>query len=263
MAPLPRWAGLRARAGDARQQRRLDRLARRHRLRHRAVRGRRPHPGPGHHVGAGAQRVLRGLLQRHPVAALPRPRRQAVLPPRVVGVLRDGQPAVRRRGREVRRQGRDRLGAGLPAPAGPGDAARAAPRPPDRLLPAHPVPAGRAVLAAAVAAADPRGPARGRPGRLPALRRGAELRPPRPPAGRPQDPPRRGLPPRRPRRPGARVPHLDRRGRLRGAGPLRAGRGRAPRRSGATSATRRSCSSASTGSTTPRASTPGCARSAS
>ena len=50
----------------------------------------------------------------------------------------------------------------------PGDAARAAARPADRLLPAHPVPAGRAVPAAAVAPPDPRGPARRRPGRLPA-----------------------------------------------------------------------------------------------
>ena len=171
LAPLPGRTRLGARAGDARQQRRLDRLAGRHRGRPRAVRGRRAHPGPGHHVRPGVHRVLRGLLQRHPVAALPRPRRQAVLPPRVVGLLRHRQPALRRRGREVRRRGRGRLGPGLPAPAGPGDAARAAPRPADRVLPAHPVPAGRAVLPAAVAPADPRGPARRGPGRLPALRR--------------------------------------------------------------------------------------------
>ena len=49
------------------------------------------------------------------------------------------------RGRRGRRRGRHRLGARLPAAAGAGDAARAAARPADRLLPAHPVPAGRAV----------------------------------------------------------------------------------------------------------------------
>ncbi len=44
----------------------------------------------------GDRGPLRGLLQRHPVAALPRPRGQAGVPPRVVGLLRRGQPAVRR-----------------------------------------------------------------------------------------------------------------------------------------------------------------------
>ena len=48
---------------------------------------------------------------------------------------------------EDRRRGRDGLDPGLPAPAGPGPAARAPPGPADRLLPAHPVPARRAVLA--------------------------------------------------------------------------------------------------------------------
>ena len=91
----------------------------------------------------------------------------------------------------------------------------------------------------------------------------AELRPPRPPAGRPQDPPRLGLPPGRPRRAGPRVPDLHRRRRLRGAGPLRAGH--RPRR-GDPARPRQpeeAVPRASTGSTTPRASTPGCARSAS
>ena len=58
----------------------------------------------------------------------------------------------------------------------------------------------RSSSAAAVASADPRGPARRRPGRVPARRRGAELRAPGAPAGRPQDPPRPGVPPRRPHR---------------------------------------------------------------
>ena len=89
----------------------------------------------------------------------------------MVGLLRHGQPAVRREGRRGRRQGRHRLGARLPAAAGAADAARPATRPADRLLPAHPVPAGRALPAAALAPAGPRGPPRGRPGRLPARRR--------------------------------------------------------------------------------------------
>ena len=212
---------------------------------------------------AGGRGVLRGLLQRHPVAAVPRPRGQAGVPPRVVGLLRHRQPALRRRRRQVRRRGRDRVGAGLPAPARARDAARAAPRPADRLLPAHPVPAGGAVQPAAVAAPDPGGTARCRPGRLPALRRGPELPAPGPPAGGAQDPPRRGLPARRPRGARARLPDLDRLRRVRGAGPLRGRREAGRRRSAATSATRRRSSSASTASTTPRASSPGCARSAS
>ncbi len=50
---------------------------------------------------AGDRGVLRGLLQRHAVAALPRRRRQAGVPPRVVGRLRHGQPALRREGRRA------------------------------------------------------------------------------------------------------------------------------------------------------------------
>ena len=72
---------------------------------------------------------------------------------------------------EVRSRGRDGLGARLPAAAGAGDAARAAPGPAHRLLPPHPVPAGRAVRPAAVARAAGRGAARRRPRRLPARRR--------------------------------------------------------------------------------------------
>ena len=132
------------------------------------------------------RRVLRGLLQRHAVAALPRRHRQADLPPRVVGPLRRRQPALRRGHLAGGRRGRDGVGAGLPAAAGPEDAADAAPRSDDRLLPAHPVPAGRAVHADAVAHRDHRRPARRRPGRLPPARRRAELPVPGPPAGRRQ-----------------------------------------------------------------------------
>ena len=170
---------------------------------------------------AGDRGVLRGLLQRHPVAALPRPGRQAGVPPRVVGRLRRGQPALRRGRGRGRREGRHGLGAGLPAAAGAADAARAAARPADRLLPAHPVPADRAVPAAAVAPPDPRGPARRRPDRLPAVRRRRQLRAPGPPAGRPQHAPRHRRPARRPHRAGRNVPHLDRHRGVRGARPLR------------------------------------------
>ena len=207
----------------------------------------------------GHRGPLRGVLQRHAVAALPRPGGQAGVPPRVVGLLRRGQPAVRRQGRRAGQRGRAGVGARLPDAAGAADAARAAAGPADRLLPAHPVPAGRAVPAAALAAPAARGAARRRPGRLPAARRRRQLRPAGPPAGRPQDPPRPRLPARRPDRARRGVPDLDRRRRLRGAGADRRGRPPAPRRSAARSATRARSSSAWTGSTTPRASTRGCA----
>ena len=80
------------------------------------------------------------------------------------------------------------LGPGLPAPAGAPDAARAATRPADRLLPAHPVPAHRALQPAAVAESDPAGPAGRRPGRIPAARRRTELRPAGPAAAAPGNP---------------------------------------------------------------------------
>ena len=55
---------------------------------------------------AGDRGLLRGVLQRHPLAALPRRRRQAGVPPGVVGRLRHGQPALRREGRRPRRRER-------------------------------------------------------------------------------------------------------------------------------------------------------------
>ncbi len=129
------------------------------------------------------RRVLRGVLQRHAVAAVSRRDRQADLPPRVVGPLRRRQPALRRGDVAGGRRGRHGVGAGLPAAAGSQDAADAAARPDDRVLPAHPVPAGRAVHAAAVAHRDHRRSAGRRPGRLPSARRRAELPVPVPAAG--------------------------------------------------------------------------------
>ena len=265
----PGWRALarrprdRRRAGDAGQRRHLGRLAGRHRVGAQALRPRWHAPGADELERRGDRGVLRRLLQRDDLADLPRPRGQAGVPPGVVGCLRLGQPPLRREGRRDRGQGRHGLGARLPAPAGPADAARAAARPPDRVLPAHPVPAGRAVPAAALATADPRGAARGRPGRLPDARRGRQLRAPGAAAGRPQDPPRPDLPARRPHGAGGGVPDLDRRGRFRGAGPVRAGRqARHGDPRGARQPRARS-SWASTGSTTPRASTRGCAPTAS
>ena len=223
LAAVPRRPGVRADAGDEGEPGRLAGLARRHRRGPRAVRGGRPPAGADRDEPGRGRELLRGLLQRHPLAAVPRPGREAVVPPRVVGRLRAGQPAVRRARRGGGREGRDGVGAGLPAPAGAADAARPAARPADRVLPAHPVPAGRAVPAAAVAPADPRGPARCRPGRLPAHRRCPELRPPGAPARWPQDAPRPGVPARRPGGDREGVPDLDRHRRLRGAGPLRRG----------------------------------------
>ena len=79
--------------------------------------------------------------------------------------------SLRRGGRRLRRQRRRRLGAGLPAPARTRDAARTAPRPADRLLPAHPVPAEPSCSGSCRGATpDPRGTARRRPRRLPAVR---------------------------------------------------------------------------------------------
>ena len=78
------------------------------------------------------------------------------------------------------------VGPGLPAAAGPEDAAHVAARPDHRFLSAHPVPAGGAVHADAVAHRDHRRPARRRPGRLPSGRRCAEFPVPVPAAGRRQ-----------------------------------------------------------------------------
>ena len=94
---------------------------------------------------------------------------------RVVGALRRRQPAFRRGHVARRGAGRDGVDPGLPVAAGAEDAADAAARPHHRILPAHPVPAGGAVHADAVADRDRRGLARRRPGRLPPSRRRAEL----------------------------------------------------------------------------------------
>ena len=139
----------------------------------------------------------------------------------------------------------------------------AATGPADRLLPAHSVPADRTLHAAAVAQSDPRGPARRRPGRVPAARRRPELRPAGPPAARLARPGGTDPTPDGRERARRRVPDLDRRAELHAAGQTDRRSGARPSRSGTISATRRCCSWASTGWTTPRASRSGSARTAS
>ena len=95
----------------------------------------------------------------------------------------------------------------------------AAPRPADRVLPAHPFPADRALPAAALAQPDPGGHARRRPGRIPAGRRGPELRPAGSTATPAGDASRPGTDHRRPHGGGPGLPDRHRR-----QGPARSGR---------------------------------------
>ena len=225
-----------------------------------ALRVRRHVADPGAADRGRGRPLLRGHVERLAVAAVPRRRREAGVPPHLVGHLRAGQQAVRRARRRRRRRERDRLGARLPAAAGAGAAPPAAARPHHRLLPAHPVPALRAVHPAALAVGDRRGAARRRPGRLPAAGRGVELRPARPPAARPAGPrPGRSstTAARSPPAP-SRSPSTSPRSTSWPAPPRCSP---APRRSARSSATRPRSSWASTGSTTPRASASGWPRS--
>src|SRR6185436_13362713 len=123
---------------------------------------------------------LRGLFELEPVAAVPRRRRAAGVPPALVGLVPAGERALRARRGGRGGPGRDRLGAGLPAPAGTGAAPAGTPGPADRVLPAHPVPAGRAVHATAPPRRRAARAARRGSRRLPAPARRAELRPARP-----------------------------------------------------------------------------------
>ena len=127
-------------------------------------------------VGRRRRPVLRGLLQRHAVAAVPRRHRQADLPPRVVGhatsTSTGGSPRPTAR---AAAKGATVWVQDYQLQLVPKMLRDAAARPDHRLLPAHPVPARRAVHADAVAHRDHRGAARRRPGRLPSARRRAEL----------------------------------------------------------------------------------------
>ncbi len=141
------------------------------------------------------------------MAAVPRRHRQAALPPRMVGSLRRRQPALCR-GRVARPPPRrNRGGTGLPAAAGTEDAAHAAARSDHRFLFAHPVPAGRAVYADAVAHRDHPGPTGRRPGGLPSSGRCPEFPDPVPASGRHRHFPRNRRCAVAVRCGGARVPH--------------------------------------------------------
>ena len=180
----------------------------------------------------------------------------------LVARLRHGQRALCGGGGRGRGTGSHGLDPRLSAPARPVDAAEAPTRRADRVLPAHPVPAPRAVPAASVAAGDPRRAPRRRPGGVPGTGRGIELRPPRPPRRRRHGNGRGGAlrgPPDTRRR----VSDLGRcrraRWSRRAIPPCR--RGRAS--SAPSSAIRSSCCSESIVSTTRRASIGACERSVS
>ena len=79
------------------------------------------------------------------------------------------------------RAGRCGVDPRLPLPARAADGPRPAPRRADRVLPAHPLPADRAVHAAAVAHRGAARPARRRPRRVPGAGHGEELRGAHPP----------------------------------------------------------------------------------
>ena len=159
------------------------------------------------------------------------------------------------------------MGAGLPAAARAADAARAPPRPDDRLLPPHSLPGIRPVLAAALAAAGARRAARRGRHRIPAGGGCRQLRPRRaPPAAlRDQGVRHHRSRDRRHDAPRARegVPDLDRRVVVHRARAAPGRPGARAARSARVSATRSASSSASTGSTTPRASATGSRRTAS
>ena len=255
--------GDRPRAAVGQAARGLDRLAGHPGRRTRADHRRRRSLSPHHAVRGRGRRLLRGFLQRHALAAVPRRRRRLGVPPAVVGRLPEGQPAVRRGRRRRCRSGLRSSGCTTTnCNWCPQMLRRLRPDLQDRLLPAHPVPAGRAVHAAAAPRRDHHRAARRRPGRIPTARRRPELRQAGPPADRGRGqrrnassttagpfgpPPSRSpsTPPGRPNWPGART-----------CEPTRPAAARGSRQPAQDS------SSASIGWTTPRASTSGCGRSA-
>ena len=209
MASEPGWPRVGAHARAASTRRRVGRVGRSLRCDRGSgfVRG--------HRVAGRAdqrrriRRLLRRLRQPHALAAVPRRGARAELRTAVVAGLRLGEPPVRRGGRGVGHAGCDGVGSRLPPATRPDDAARAPTRRANRLLPAHAVPAARAVHADPVAPRAHRRPARRGSRRLPGSGRGNELCPARPPAHR-RDRRRRAARTRRPLRAGRRVPDLDR-----------------------------------------------------
>ena len=154
--PWRSGAGLDAVAAGHRRH--LGRLDGGRRRRAGTVRPRRRPPAPGGDHGRGGPALLRGLRQRHPVAPVPRRPAGLDLQRSGLGRLPTGQRALRGGGRGGRPAGGPRLDPGLPPPARAPVAAGASSRRGDRVLHAHPVPAGRAVHAVAVADRDRRRP---------------------------------------------------------------------------------------------------------
>ena len=144
-------------------------------------------------VPVGAERgrdrpLLRGLLQRHALAALPRRVATPTFHRRLVGRLRRRSTSDSPSGRaEVAADGAIVWVHDYHLQLVPAMLRALRPDAADRLLPAHPVPAARAVHPAAVAVGDHRRAARRRPGRLPAPGGARNFAHARPPAARAAD----------------------------------------------------------------------------
>ena len=184
--------------------------------------------------------LLRGVLERHALAAVPRRDQGVELRRRRLERVRGGQRTVRDPDRQHRTARTPSCGSTTTTCSSSRDAARPAVRRPDRMVQPHPVPAARAVPAPAVANGDHQRSARRRRARVPARTWRPELR-------------RRGPPTRRTRPRSTttwsnyegrhvlrrQLPDLDRRRRLRAARQRPGDPRNAPRRSAPGSATPR------------------------
>ncbi len=186
VAPQSRRPRHRAASGARRAPGHLGRLGRRHRRRPRAVRAGGHPAAPGAAERRGARALLRGPVQRHHLAALPRRGRDPGLQAPLVG----GVPAGQRRGSPRPRRTSPAEGATVWVQDYQLQLVPAMlrelrpdlrigfflhiPFPPIELFMQMPLPRRDAAR-----------PARRRPGRLPAAAGGAELRPARPAPARP------------------------------------------------------------------------------
>ena len=102
----------------------------------------------------GGHPLLRGLRQRHVVAAVPRCATGSTYNGDDWSAYQQVNERFAEAVADVAPDGRDRVGPGLPPAARAAAAPGTAPGPPDRVLLPHPVPAGRAVHAAALADGD-------------------------------------------------------------------------------------------------------------
>ena len=151
MAPLMReldglWFGW---SGESRNRRRA-----RPRLAHPRVGGEAP-LRRGRDSGTHLARVLRGLRQRHALAAVPRPRLARHLRPRLLARLSRRERALRCGCGGAAEARRPHLGPGLPAAARAAAHPRGAAGRPHRVLPPHPVPRERGLPGPAAARGDP------------------------------------------------------------------------------------------------------------